>query len=442
MATSLRARLLLGAALWIGLALLAAWFAIAALLRDTVERAFDARLDAVMLSLLASVEVDDAGTLALGRAMADPAFGRVRSGWYWQIADAGGVRLRSRSLWTADLPAAAPPPGGGTARTVLAGPDGQPLRALARMVSVPGAAAPVTVTVGGPLAVVEREVAGVSMTLAIALGVLGTGLTAAVLLQTMIGLAPFGRLGRQLAEIRRGRRERLDDDTFAEVAPLVREVNALVRHNSAVIERARTHAANLAHALKTPLSALAVTAEQRHDPEVAEAAAQMARMIRHHLRRARAAASHALLGTRTELAPVVADLRTVLEKVHAERAVAIAATLERGAAFAGERQDLEEMLGNLMDNACKWARARVAVTASVAAGRLAVTVSDDGPGLAPADIERALARGGRLDGGAPGDGFGLAIALDLARLYGGDLTLGRSDLGGLAARLDLPAAPE
>ncbi|MGE0716080.1 MAG: sensor histidine kinase [Alphaproteobacteria bacterium] len=443
MTTSLRARLLAGAALWIGLALLAAWFATAALLRETVERAFDGRLDAVVLALLATVEVSEGGGVSLGRAVADPAFARVRSGWYWQIADGEGVRLRSRSLWTESLPA--PPAGGdaGAATTaILDGPDGEPVRALVRTISVPGASTPLTLTVAGPAALVESEVAGVSGTLAAMLGVLGLGLAAAVLLQTTIGLAPFRRLGRQLADIRRGRRERLDDDTFAEVAPLVREVNALLRHNAAVIERARTHAGNLAHALKTPLSALAVAAERRGDGETGAAAARMERMIGHHLRRARAAAAHELLGARTPVAPVAADLMAVLEKVHADRPRTVAAAIDPAAVFAGERQDLEEMLGNLLDNAWKWSASRIALTAAVAGGRLVVLVADDGPGLAAADMARALARGGRLDGAAPGDGLGLAIADDLARLYGGTLVLGRADAGGLSARLELPAAAE
>ncbi|BBK33555.1 signal transduction histidine kinase [Stella humosa] len=440
-AASLRLRLLAGAALWIGLALLAAWFAVGGLLRETLERSFDTRLEAVMLSLLATIEVGDDGVVGLDRPLADPAFDRVLSGWYWQVTDGGTVRLRSRSLWTESLPVAAAGTTGAQAQSAPDGPDGRRLRLLARTVTVPGSDRPLTLAVAGPQAAIDVEAAGIARTLAIALAVLGAGLALAVLLQTSIGLAPFRRLGCQLADIRGGRRDSLDDDTFAEVAPLVREVNALLRHDQAVVARARTHAGNLAHALKTPLSVLSLEAERAGSAEMAAACRQMERMIRHHLGRARAAASHGVLGARVEVAPVLAGLLGVLERVHAERGVVVASSVAEGAAFAGERQDLEEMLGNLLDNAFKWAAGGIAIDVHQARGRLLVGIADDGPGLTPAEAARATEPGIRLDEATEGDGFGLAIAGDLAGLYGGSLVLDRAEAGGLRARLDLPAAP-
>ncbi|BBK35590.1 ATPase [Allostella sp. ATCC 35155] len=429
---SLRSRLLAGAALWIAAALLVAWFWIGDLLRGTLEHAFDQRLEATLTALLATVEVARDGSVALDRPLADPAFDRAFSGWYWQVADANAVRLRSRSLWTEQIAVA-----DGAAR----GPDGRLLRLVRRTATVPGSPGPLVISVAGPQDEIDVEAAHIGRTLAIALAVLGAGLALAVLLQTTIGLAPFRRLGRQLGEIRRGRRDALDHDTFAEVAPLVREVNALLRHNQEVVARARTHAGNLAHALKTPLSVATLEAARLDAPQLAEAAAQMDRMIRHHLRRARAAASHGVLGARVELAPVVADLLAVLERIHAGRPVGVAVAIAEGTAFAGERQDLEEMAGNLLDNAFKWAAGRIAISAAVEGGRLVLTIADDGPGLSPAEMARAIQPGTRLDGGTAGDGFGLAIAADLAGLYGGRLALERSHLGGLAVRLELPAAP-
>lgn len=430
-AASLRARLLLGAALWIGVALLGAWFLVGALLRGTLEHAFDQRLEATLTALLSAVEIGDDGEVALDRPLADPAFARAFSGWYWQIADGGTVRLRSRSLWTERL-------GSGEAAV---GPDGRSLRMVARTVTVPGSPSPLTLTVAGPQDAIDVEAAGIARTLAIALAVLGAGLAAAVLLQTTIGLAPFRRIGRQLADIRRGRRDTLDGDAFAEVAPLVREVNALLRHNQEVVARARTHAGNLAHALKTPLSVAALEAGRTGSPELAAAVDQMDRMIRHHLRRARAAAAHGVLGARVEVAPVLADLLAVLARIHAERGVAAAVEAAPGLAFAGERQDLEEMLGNLLDNAFKWAAGRIAVAVVGDGDRLRVVIDDDGPGLSGAEIARAVQPGTRLDATTAGDGFGLAIAADLAGLYGGALALDRAPAGGLRVRLELPAAP-
>lgn len=431
---SLRARLLAGAALWITAALLVAWFWIGDLLRGTLEHAFDQRLEATLTALLATLEIASDGSVTLDRPLADPAFDRAFSGWYWQVADDSTVRLRSRSLWTEQIALA-----GEDAR----GPDGRLLRLVRRTATVPGSPGPLVISVAGPQDEIDVEAAHIGRTLAIALAVLGAGLALAVLLQTTIGLAPFRRLGRQLGEIRRGRRDALDPDTFAEVAPLVREVNALLRHNQEVVARARTHAGNLAHALKTPLSVATLEAARLDAPQLAEAAGQMDRMIRHHLRRARAAALHGVLGARVEVAPVVADLQAVLERIHAGRPVSVSVTvaIAAGTAFAGERQDLEEMAGNLLDNAFKWAAGRIAVSAAVEGGRLALTIADDGPGLSPAEMARAIQPGTRLDGGTAGDGFGLAIAADLAGLYGGRLVLERSAFGGLAVRLELPAAP-
>ncbi|WP_374440920.1 ATP-binding protein [Stella sp.] len=382
--------------MWIAVALVVAWVWIGQLLRGTLEHGFDERLAATLTALLAAVEVTADGAVTLDRPLADPAFERAFSGWYWQVADGAVVRLRSRSLWTEQIAPA------GNAGAV--GPDGRPLRLLRRTATVPGSPSPLTLTVAGPQDAIDLEAARIGRTLAIALSVLGLGLAVAVLLQTTIGLAPFRRIGRQLADIRGGRRQALDPDTFAEVAPLVREVNALLRHDQEVVARARTHASNLAHALKTPLSVAALEAARRGSPELAEAVGQMDRMIRHHLRRARAAAAHGVLGARVAVGPVLADLLAVLERIHADRHVTVSRDLADDVAFAGERQDLEEMLGNLLDNAFKWSRGRIAVAAVVADGRLRLTIADDGPGRAQADKARALHPRTRLDSGLAGAG--------------------------------------
>jgi signal transduction histidine kinase len=245
-----------------------------------------------------------------------------------------------------------------------------------------------------------------------------------------------------LARIRSGAARRLEGKFPAEIAPLAAELNSLIEHSAEVVGRARTHVSNLAHYLKTPLTVLASEAEA--DPGVlAEAVKRqvdiMRRQVDHYLVRARAAGALDVLGNRTLVAPVLDDLARVLDRVHAERGIAIAVDCPASLAFRGDRQDLEEMAGNLMDNACKWASSRVAVKALGEGARLVLTVEDDGPGLAPTDLGRVLQRGQRLDESVPGSGLGLSIVRDISKLYGGGLELGQSPLGGLSAVLDLPA---
>jgi signal transduction histidine kinase len=255
-------------------------------------------------------------------------------------------------------------------------------------------------------------------------------------------------LQRALADLRAGRSQRLQGSFPVEVQPLIDDLNGVLDRNAEVVERARTQAGNLAHALKTPLAVLEQAASrtdaagQAALPALVKDQAGIARRhIDWHLKRARVAASQRLPGHRTALAPVVAGLVRVLSKVHAERRIDLACDEMPAAwAFAGEEQDLQEMLGNLMDNACQWARSRVHVGAQVVGERLEVTVEDDGPGIAPGQRQAALARGGRLDETTPGSGLGLAIVADLAALYGGTLALDDGAQGGLLARVSLPAA--
>jgi signal transduction histidine kinase len=225
------------------------------------------------------------------------------------------------------------------------------------------------------------------------------------------------------------------------VAPLAQELNALLSHNAAVVERARTHVGNLAHALKTPLSVLmneAAVGNEAITETVRKQTELMRRQVDHYLVRARTAATGGVLGARSDVAQVVDDLHRTLAIIHRDRALDIRTTCPPALLFRGERQDLEEILGNLMDNACKWADSRVAVTAHVEAGRLVIDVDDDGPGLAPEQRSKVLERGTRLDESVPGSGLGLAIVRDIAGLYDGQLQLGQAPLGGLRATLVLP----
>jgi signal transduction histidine kinase len=268
------------------------------------------------------------------------------------------------------------------------------------------------------------------------------------LFQVRFGLAPLKRISESLAAIRSGTAEKLEGTFPVEIAPLARETNALLESNKEIVERARTHVGNLAHALKTPLSVMFNEANARPDDPLASKVTEQTNIMREqvtrHLERARLAARVAVVGTITDVVPVMHSLVRTMEKTHHGKELAVALSMPDEARFRGEQQDLEEMVGNLVDNAFKWASTRVAMEVGVEQtepGRrvVRIMVDDDGPGLTPSEREQVARRGRRLDETKPGSGLGLSIVVELAALYGGALNLGNSPIGGLRAELMLPA---
>ena len=464
---SLAVRLAAGATVWSVAVLLAGGLILSSLFRTSVEDNFDARLFALLESLVATTEVvtteaasteaastEAASTqvatagLVLTRPLAEPLFDQAYSGWYWQIEAAdGSTTLRSRSLFDQALPPA--PAAGPPGRYAAPGPDNQSLRVVTRTIVLPAMTTPFQFRVGADTDAVERQIRRFNRTLAWALGLLGLGLVSAVLIQVRFGLQPLRRIGVDLAAIRLGRARRLAGTYPAEVAPLAAELNNLIDHNAAVVERARTHVGNLAHALKTPLSVLANEAHtgqaQGSEGALAQTVTrqtdQMRRLVDRHLARARTAATRGVLGARTDVGAVASDVARAVQRIHAESAIDIATACPPDLAFAGESEDLEEMVGNLLDNAAKWARSRVRLSARPDGRDLAIRIEDDGPGLPADQYDTALRRGARLDERVPGSGLGLAIVRDIAELYGGALVLEAGSMQGLCARLRLPAAP-
>jgi len=440
---SLALRLVLYAALWIAAALIAGGIVLSSLFRESVERSFDARLVVLLESLVAASEVSPEGEVVLIRAIGEPRFEQAYSGWYWQIDGAGPDPLRSRSLWDEVLPSAGPSEPGELVRREITGPDGERLRLIGRDIGLPGLPAPLRFSVAAERGEIDAEIKSFDATLIWSLSGLGLGLLAALIIQVRFGLQPLRRLRLALAAIRTGHATRLEGDFPTELQPLADELNTLLEHNAAVVERARTHVSNLAHGLKTPLSVLVNEADASGGAlaeVVLRQTAVMRRHVDHYLSRARAAAAGQVLGARTEAMPVIEDLRRALARLHADRGITVEASGDAGLAFRGERQDLEEMLGNLIDNACKWARRRVRITAGRREGHLVFLIEDDGRGLDETERAAVFRRGHRLDEAMPGSGLGLSIVRDIADLYGGSITLDRSELGGLAARLELPAA--
>ncbi|NWH09195.1 MAG: sensor histidine kinase [Alphaproteobacteria bacterium] len=457
---SLQFRLIAGAGIWTFAGLIAGGILLSSIFRSAVERSFDAQLIADMDILITAVDPQPGGTLILTRPLADPRYANLFSGSYWQISLVPGnasaraeVVLRSGSLWDKALDLPPGEPEAGERVGVVGGPEHQDLRFIERKIAFPQLSAaqsdrgPQTFlfVVAGDRRTIEDEISAFNTTLASSLAVLGLGLLIAVLIQVQVGLNPLRRVGEALAAIRSGRAQRLVGKFPAEIAPLAGEINALLAHNAEVLARARTHVGNLAHSLKTPLTVLSNEA-QLHKGALADTVKKqtiaMRRQVDHYLARARAAATADVLGARTEIAPVVQDIARTLEKIHDRRGIEITVDMPEALAFRGERQDLEELIGNLLENACKWARTEVALEArSLGRQRLEIAVSDDGPGISSAERARVLERGERLDETVPGSGLGLGIVRDIARLYGGDIALDASArLGGLKAVLILPQA--
>ncbi|TSE20957.1 Sensor protein PhoQ [Tepidimonas alkaliphilus] len=453
-AVSLRWRLLLAALLAVSLALALAGLAIARLFERHVTQQFDLRLQDQLTQLLAALEPDADGQPVLARSLADPRWQRPFSGLYWQVQAVGRAQaepvLRSRSLWDERL--ALPDdtlPDGALHRHALPGPAGQRLRAMERAVQWGETGPRWRVAVAADTRELQQALQAFQGALALSLAGLGAALLAAVALQLWLGLRPLGALQQALQAVRTGQRTRLQGRFAAELQPLVDEFNRVLAHHEQTVERARRLAGNLAHAIKTPLAVIGTLAEELlpREPTIAAALQEHAQRLREqvdwHLRRARAA-SAAHPARHTPVQPIVEGLLRVMRKVHALRgdgAAPLQLSLHGDAAavFAGEAQDLQEMVGNLVDNACKWARQQVRVTVQRDGEVLWLMVDDDGPGLSPEQRRQVLARGVRADERVPGSGLGLDIVREVAALYGGALQLQAGPLGGLRATLRLPA---
>jgi signal transduction histidine kinase len=448
---SLASRLIAAAAIWTVLGLAGGGFLLSGVYRTTISERFDAQLKSDLDELIAAAEPAANGSVSLAGRDADPRYGRIYSGSYWQVTALGSPGAEpqsSRSLWDKNIIVGGTSTIDGITYGYANGPENQSLRVLERRIEFAAPAGQTTpnraymILVAGDRAQIEADSARFNGTLIWSFVILGAGLIAAIFLQVRIGLIPLRRVSEALARIRDGNARRLEGHFPAEIAPLARELNSLIDHNAEVVARARTHVSNLAHSLKTPLSVLASEASAEPGPlsdTVSRQVTSMRRQIDHYLSRARAAGALNIIGNRTPVLPVLEDLVRILNRIHADKGIDITLRCPPNLAFRGERQDLEEMAGNLLDNACKWAKSSVAVEADGEGKSLEIRVGDDGPGLAPEDRARVLERGERLDESVPGSGLGLAIVHDISRLYGGELVLGQASLGGLEVKLKLPA---
>ncbi|WP_421990770.1 ATP-binding protein [Roseococcus sp.] len=452
---SLTLRLALISAIWVGGGLsLAGWLAFAVLTRQ-VEAAFDSRLAAQLDALVAGLSIGtDGRPRVASRALSDPEFQRPLSGHYWQVTSADGRMVASPSLWDARLPPSPAAPPGRAQAYSAPGPRDEAMRVLARLVTTSeetrsslAGAGPILVQVAASTAEARDDIANTRTLLTTVFTVLGFGLVAGATGQVLWALMPLRRVRRALAEVRDGSRETLQPlQAPSEVAPLVVEIDELVAQNRATVERARTHVGNLAHALKTPIAVLRVSLQEA-EPDIEGAlqeASAMERLVDHHLARARVGALAGSAAVDTPVLAVAEEIANAMSRLPAAAELDIEAVGDAVAMARVDRQDLAEMIGNLTENACKWARSRVRI--AVTAGREAenrpivtIAVEDDGVGMPADQREAAINRGTKLDEAVQGSGLGLSIVADLAELVGGRLSLGVSAMGGLAARLELPA---
>jgi signal transduction histidine kinase len=440
---SLSRRMTVMAAAWISTLLLGGGLALDRVLTNAITNNFDSGLDYVLTQMIASAEIGPDGEVRLNRPMGDQRFLEPYSGLYWQISGRGFEPFPSRSLWDRTL------------RTDRRHEDAQThlydstefaddeLRVAERDIVLPTSKTKWRFQVAQSRAELNLQIDALRQTLVRSFALLALGLIALAGLQTLYGLWPLRKLRAAIADMRKGRTNRVETaDLPNEVEPLVDELNALLDHNEKQAEEAREHAGNLAHALKTPLTVImnAATAKAGDlDETVIREAATMRRQVDHHLARARAVGRRGHAHSRADVWPSLESVERAVSRLYGHIRLDIDG--DKTLAVHVERQDLDEMLGNLIENAAKYGGGSVFVTVSRAEGFVDFAIEDDGQGIPVDERERIFDRGVRLDSSKPGTGLGLAIVRDVAEIYGGSITLEESeDMGGLLARLRLPAA--
>lgn len=439
---SISRRMILIAAAWISALLLGGGYALDRVLVGAVTSNADDQLEYVLRSLLVSAEIDPIGEVRFNRQPADQRFIEPYSGLYWQVSSPGKETFPSRSLWDRELAFGAPH----SDRQVHTYDSNQfpdeKLRIVERDVTLPGSNVRWRFQVASSREALDAQIAVLRRTLVRSFLLLGLGLVILAALQTFYGLLPLRRLRLEIARMRAGRSNRIAGNMPLELLPMVEELNALVAHNETQAEEARRHAGNLAHALKTPLTVIMNAATAQSDDladTVIREARTMRRQVDHHLARARAVGRRGSAHSRADVWPSVESVERAVQRLYPHVRIDMSGPKDLVAHI--ERQDLDEIMGNLVENAAKYGGGSVFVTVGAQAGFVEVLVEDDGMGIPEADRIRIFDRGVRLDTGKPGTGLGLAIVRDVAEIYDGTVALEESeDLGGLLVRLRLPMA--
>ncbi|QND65659.1 histidine kinase [Mesorhizobium loti] len=444
---SLTFRVIAFSTVWAIVTLVVIFTLITTLYRQASERGFDSLLSAHLFNLIGSIGISDSGALTGAPDLGDLRFSEPNSGWYWSVEPASeGVHgdLHSSSMTTTiPSPSVAEVPFNASFQRSYAaeGIDGERLEVFESEFVLDAKNRAARFRVMGNQSELEQEIATFQRRLLTYLSLFGVGMIAINAIAILLGLQPLRRVRNALAMVREGTAQRLDGQFPAEIEPLANETNALIENNRRIVERSRTQVGNLAHSLKTPLAVLLNEGRALGGAKgqlIAEQAASMQKQVEHYLQRARVAAQRDSVVYRTPVTPLVQRMVRVLQKLNPRTNLSLSLPAAE-IVFAGEREDLEELLGNLLENAMKWAKSSVLVSVVPLTGKddpaslFEISIEDDGPGIPEDKAREVLKRGRRLDETKPGTGLGLAIVADLVNEYGGVLALERSGMGGLKA---------
>ncbi len=443
---SLAVRLVITAAIWSAIALAIAGVVLTELYRSSLIRSFDARIGVYQKTLVGAVAGTPADQVPEPGSLGEPRFLLPLTGWYWMVLDAasGSVVTASRSLFGEVLDLPVPPEDGTVAASYIKGPADKQLRLVVQRVQLTGDRRYVIAVTGNPDEL-NAEISGFRLRVFMTLAVFAGGLLLATVLQVRFGLKPLEEMRASLAAIREGRATRLEAELPDEIAPLGAELNALIETNVAIVERARAHVGNLAHALKTPLSVMLNEARQEDGPLAAKVVEQVGLMraqVDWYLDRARMAAERRVVASTADVMRSVESLERLLRRSYLDRDLDIEVAGDPDLKARIDRRDLDELVGNLMDNAAKFGRGRIRVVVAredpADRPMVTITVDDDGPGLPEDKYADVIGRGRRLDETIPGSGLGLSIVDEVIEAYAGRLILAGSDLGGLSVTVQLP----
>ena len=444
---SIASRLTIVATIWVLALLTLGGMSLSILLSRPLLNGFEKRVEGTLDSLIAVTTITPVGQITVPNFLDDRRFAQKFSGWYWQIVRRNDSAILARSMSMANykirgIDSLVP---GVLEALPAAGPLEQNLSALVKQVTY-GDGEIYLFAVAADSRGLMANVSRIDWMLFWSLSMLGTGLLLGVFLQVYFGLSPLRRLRLSLADIREGRAEKLTGEYPSEINPLVHEMNGLLRHTSAVLERARWQIGNLAHTLKTPLAV--ITNESAHPSElshilISEQSALIRSQINHYLARDKTIVQAPLMRNQTSLKTVIEPTARTIEKLYQDKNVEVFTEVAAELSFRGEKHDLMEVIGNLADNAGKWCEQRIDISAQAEPAKaggffVKITVEDDGPGI-PQEMRRdILARGKRIDESKPGTGIGLAMVQQIVTLYGGEINLSVSPLGGLRASVILP----
>ncbi|MCL9781935.1 ATP-binding protein [Vibrio sp. S4M6] len=434
---SLKNRLLLAALLWLSTMICAAGFGMPLLVKNYLTQDLKSQLSLYMDQIVANIEVKN-GKIALTTRLSDPRFTRPYSGLYWSITT-GKQTLRSRSLWDKRLEIKKTP-----LKTIIKGAQGEELVYLSQVVYLPDFPNPVTVIIGSTVRPLEKTIQQLKGQLWLILAALYIGVLVLIRLQVGWSLKPLNKMKRELGLLKSGEQSSLDESYPKEVSPLVADLNALIFHYQELLERARNHAGNLSHALKTPLSVLKNEVTQLEEPErekLTQPVKQIQNHIDYHLGRARMAGSMNILSVKAPISERIDAISLAFDKVYASRNIVLINELDSELKVSVDPTDLDEMVGNLLENGYKWAKSVIRVYSETLESNLVqIIIEDDGPGIKDDNYQDVVKRGVRLDETTPGSGLGLNIVSEMAHSYRGALELERGKMGGLKATLTLKLA--